>query len=321
MTIEEKAKAYDEALARAKTYLTPDTPDRVDTVSAITTIFPKLAESEDEKVRNGLVRFLKELLELGGVLHDEWDRNECEKYIAWLEKQKEPNPFTGTGFNYNGNTWGMCARDNGVDILFNSKLIRHISEEKQGQKPADWSEEDKKILNTLIAIFEVNYPDVYYKLSTGGTDNMQAINSYELIKWLKSLKDRCIPQSAKSFDYENANIQQKDFASLGLSEHEKEVLRLMTDAPLPRIEIKDLKEESALLLGYAFKEFQGTLGEVNRMRGYEEGKADALKNLPKWEKIVGSISDVIPLTHEGYLYYRNWRIKISDLWEKLETEE
>ena len=311
-TIEEKAKAYDEAIKKAESLYKAAEPMSGCNV-IIETLFPELKESEDERIRKRISQALH-----GDVL----DFDEIIQADAWLEKQGEKsNPYSGTSFEYNGHTWGMCARDGGVDILFNRKLIQHISDEKQGQKPADWSEEDKKILNTLIAIFEVNYPDVYYKLSTGGTDNMQAINSYELIKWLKSLKDRCIPQSAKSFDYENANIQQKDFASLGLSEHEKEVLRLMTDAPLPRIEIKDLKEESALLLGYAFKEFQGTLGEVNRMRGYEEGKADALKNLPKWEKIVGSISDVIPLTHEGYLYYRNWRIKISDLWEKLETEE
>ena len=218
MTIEEKAKAYDEALARAKTYLTPDTPDRVDTVSAITTIFPKLAESEDEKVRNGLVRFLKELLELGGVLHDEWDRNECEKYIAWLEKQKEPNPFTGTGFNYNGNTWGMCARDNGVDILFNSKLIRHISEEKQAeqkasyttmvetgdgginalvtrelptdgcddeQKPAEWSEED-----------EDNFKHLLDEIVCLGNNRNSANRLYydRLIKFIKELKNRAQPK-------------------------------------------------------------------------------------------------------------------------------
>lgn len=59
-----------------------------------------------------------------------------DKY-AELEKQDlKSNPYSGVSFSYNGNVWGMCARDNGVDILFNKKLIEHISGEKQGeQKP------------------------------------------------------------------------------------------------------------------------------------------------------------------------------------------
>ena len=36
---------------------------------------------------------MKELLELGGVAEDEWDKNECEKYIAWLEKQDDQIDF------------------------------------------------------------------------------------------------------------------------------------------------------------------------------------------------------------------------------------
>ena len=83
------------------------------------------------------------------------------KVLAWLEKQElKSNPYSGVSFSYNGNIWGMCARDNevvekyfpelkesedekirkwliavtknqGVDILFNKKLIQHISGEKQ----------------------------------------------------------------------------------------------------------------------------------------------------------------------------------------------
>ena len=36
-----------------------------------------------------------------------------------LEKKGEqrPNPYSGTSFEYNGHTWGMCARDGGVEIL------------------------------------------------------------------------------------------------------------------------------------------------------------------------------------------------------------
>ena len=52
----------------------------------------------------------------------------------WLEKQTEqkPNPYTGVSFEYNGHIWGMCARDNGVDILLDKQLFKHL--EKQGEQ-------------------------------------------------------------------------------------------------------------------------------------------------------------------------------------------
>lgn len=46
----------------------------------------------------------------------------------------EPNPYTGTSFVYNNHTWGMCARDGGVDILCDSKLIKHIGEQKPDER-------------------------------------------------------------------------------------------------------------------------------------------------------------------------------------------
>ena len=65
----------------------------------------------------------------------------CQLYTIfkkqpWAEAQDEltPNPYSGVSFNDNGNVWGMCARDNGVDILFNGKLIQHISSETQDEE-------------------------------------------------------------------------------------------------------------------------------------------------------------------------------------------
>ena len=85
MTIEEKAKAYDEAIERAnkidtlnKEYLTSK--------EAKEYIFPELAESEDEKIRKAIISFLEQS-GYGGV--GEYPK---AKMIAWLEKQKEQKP-------------------------------------------------------------------------------------------------------------------------------------------------------------------------------------------------------------------------------------
>ena len=124
MTQKQKAKAYDEALKVANKY--KDTHIMFPLIQD--EMFPELRESEDEKIRKELIEFVKSR---GGFK---------QEYIAWLEKQSR-NPYSGVSFEYNDNVWGMCARDNGVDILFNKKLIQHISGEKQGeQKPVDKSE-------------------------------------------------------------------------------------------------------------------------------------------------------------------------------------
>lgn len=59
------------------------------TKAVLVDILPELAESEDEMIRRKLLNLLKELLEPGGVAQDTWSMNDCEQFIAWLEKQKE----------------------------------------------------------------------------------------------------------------------------------------------------------------------------------------------------------------------------------------
>ena len=138
-------------------------------------MFPELAESEDEKVRNGLVRLLKELLELGGVAEDEWDRNECEKYIAWLEKQGEKKPADSycqencKGFQETG----KCFVDG------------DCKDKREAEISPNLSEEDERNLQGIIDEIEANKnqaPD--YDLAT-----------YDrFLSWLKSLKGRVQPK-------------------------------------------------------------------------------------------------------------------------------
>ena len=133
MTQKEKAIAYDKALKVANKY--KDTQIMFSSIQD--EMFPELKESEDERIRKALIRYF--------TLSDEHAYNEAcgvsyRDIVAWLEKQSR-NPYSGVSFEYNDNVWGMCARDNGVDILFNKKLIQHISGEKQGkQNPVDKSE-------------------------------------------------------------------------------------------------------------------------------------------------------------------------------------
>lgn len=100
MTIEEKAKAYDEALERArKLKENPQmvfyeyTPKEGDTICDY--IFPELRESDDEEIRNFLIDYINH------IDWGDWDfsRKQC---IDWLEKQKEQSVIS---HKFNAGDW------------------------------------------------------------------------------------------------------------------------------------------------------------------------------------------------------------------------
>ena len=84
-------------------------------------------ESEDERIRKELIKLLRNLFNNYSYFIKDPFYTEC---IAWLENQDHSNPYSGVSFKYNGHTWGMCARDNGVEIIFDGELKAFLSSEK-----------------------------------------------------------------------------------------------------------------------------------------------------------------------------------------------
>ena len=78
MTQEQKAKAYDEALERAKEYNFDGAKQVVK--DFVTYIFPELKESKDEKIRKILIDYMRSVIDINGI--------KGEEIIAWLEKQE-----------------------------------------------------------------------------------------------------------------------------------------------------------------------------------------------------------------------------------------
>lgn len=133
-------KKYMEALERAKKMLASKRSVIVEK-QALETIFPELAESEDERMR----KWLEEHIEAMPDNSIEFKDVKRIDVLHWLEKQGEKaNPYSGISFEYNGHTWGMCARDNGVDILFDCELINHL-EKSCEQKFTDKVESKFKV--------------------------------------------------------------------------------------------------------------------------------------------------------------------------------
>ena len=82
MTIEEKARAYDEALKVLHKY---DGAHIMFTQDLKEEIFPELKESEDERIRKAIIDIIKfqkeQQCHIDGAIYDEM--------VAWLEKQGE----------------------------------------------------------------------------------------------------------------------------------------------------------------------------------------------------------------------------------------
>lgn len=93
MTIEEKAKLYDEAFLRAKDCQYDGLALSQSVKDVIEYIFPELNESEDERMRKGLIAFLEDIWHFGkNANFDKWDKSDCSDWIAWLEKKREKKP-------------------------------------------------------------------------------------------------------------------------------------------------------------------------------------------------------------------------------------
>jgi hypothetical protein len=81
------------------------------------------------------------------------DITEVRECIDWLKslkdrctwKPSEPNPYSGVSFNYNGHTWGMCARDNGVEILIDGEIKERVflDNKPQGKSALEAIKEEK----------------------------------------------------------------------------------------------------------------------------------------------------------------------------------
>ena len=84
LSIEEKAKAYDEAIERAKEYLGDCMLTRQEYIEKV---FPELEENEDEKIRKAIIRLFE--LETECKLLPTSNSYTYGKAISWLEKQGE----------------------------------------------------------------------------------------------------------------------------------------------------------------------------------------------------------------------------------------
>ena len=118
-----------------------------------------------------------------------------------------------------------------------------------------------------------------------------------------------------------------------LTEFEKEFEMMMvsfSNGNLGSDVIKEMPKQklhnyARRLLDLARKELIEELSDDNFAIDFalNKGKQDALKDLPKWKKCVGSTGPFIDYNSKGeeYLYLNDYVIKVSELFEKLPKKE
>ena len=150
MNTEQKAKAYDEAIIKAKALYGQPLVDN----TLLETIFPKLAESEDEKIKKELKKVEDE--EYNG---DDYGIDSLYHAISILEK-----------------TLGEVEGYQSDDGILEHKCAITAVKKLYKQKPTEWGEEDVAHIDELTDFFE----------HCGELHQPQE----NVVKWLKSLKER-----------------------------------------------------------------------------------------------------------------------------------
>ena len=191
LSIEEKAKAYDEALERARIWKDKSGMP-ADKQGILDDIFPELAGSEDEQIRKELTKHLKEGVE--GYM-PAGDSSDYRRWLAWLEKQGERKSQRMISAEakeamYDKPAWSEEDRTMAFTLMRDIDQMSYISEEGKNERigwlnsldekfalrKSSWSKEDDVRLQACIDTLQA-------ESLMGKVDTV-------MTKWLKSLKQR-----------------------------------------------------------------------------------------------------------------------------------
>ena len=160
-------------------------------MEALETLIPELRESEDERIRKGIIEIIKAV---SGPDCDVYlDEKKQEKYIAWLEKQKEDKEELVYRMNGLMQEYVKAGKDDAEkdhrykcyqlfwDALEDSEFFKQKEQKPEieicphsiksksysMQKPAEWSEEDRNAIGAASVIVEgVGHQDLAKKLKS-----------------------------------------------------------------------------------------------------------------------------------------------------------
>ncbi|MBR1387968.1 MAG: hypothetical protein IJ553_06165 [Alloprevotella sp.] len=240
-TTEEKAKAYDEAIERAKESYKVCGHDFD---AELEYIFPELCESEDEGIRKAVKNALILKTSCNSLTHDGVMLGDA---IAWLEKQKDrPTEMKSaeeslgiSSEDYNKIVdrciYGVQKLAESEDERIRNTLIKHFKERDsyrdedetftgipfidviawlEKQKPAKWNEEDEEMFRRcLSAMFDHGYLKEFDWLESLRPQKQCGYNPYKAV--VESIAEMCrhydkASHSALRDFYDNVKVKCKD---------------------------------------------------------------------------------------------------------------
>ena len=142
MTDKEKAKAYDEALERARKLYEQGT-----ITESLGYVFPELKESEDDRIRKELIDYHRSMAAAADdYVHEAW--------IAWLEKQGEQKPTIEMitpeeSLGIDSETYNKIVDECIYGEQKSQRMISAEAKEAMYDKPA-WSEKDEQHIDSLL---------------------------------------------------------------------------------------------------------------------------------------------------------------------------
>lgn len=199
-------KKYEEALERARKYHGGDEGTLVCIEDMLEDVFPELAESEDEKIRKWLYDYISNCPNnnfafYGGVGKDavlnylkkqketlhipETCKENADSFTdedERLQKEQKP-PIAGNDFGWIDELMHDFEHPEELD-----QKVDDVLKQRRGIKDLEWSEEDEKMRELLIAIFETNHPNGFFKANEINTTDMRGVHTEEIVSWLKSLR-------------------------------------------------------------------------------------------------------------------------------------
>jgi len=206
LSTEEKAKAYDKAVAIVVDYYQKTKynsfSNDFNNMEVLEKAFPELKESEDERMKNFISNelvCLRAADEKGIVRY-----NELTEAIAWLENKGEQKPVSNTlkeAFDKSKTDYSLEEREKASEysesIIPTSVFYGESEEEymlhkiieaafiagQNNKQQSAWSKDD-----------EERYLNCLRRLSTGNIEQPETVNTV----WLKSIKDRVQPKQKLS---------------------------------------------------------------------------------------------------------------------------
>ena len=169
-----------------------------DDMEVLSEVIPELKESEDEKIRKGLIRHLEELRDWKvDTMVPIKVSSHYDAWITWLEKQKEQKPSEWSEddsiksgilseiiFDY---AFHKDALDENQDLTDEyaelDNWLESLPERFSLQPKNEWSEEDESMLNLIVTDVSLGQRNCGI-----GTDEWNVRS--KAVRWIKSLPER-----------------------------------------------------------------------------------------------------------------------------------